>query len=372
MAAHSSFAAGIAVLVSLAFPATGAAQEVQRTHGPDPAPAASPVAPFASTAADGDWCGDDVAGAHQLNNGEYRYHAVYAHPSDRPSRLAGLGDTLQQDAFGASALLEREYGRAIRFDVGTACGPAQLDISQVRLPFTDAQLQALAAAGGTATFDAVAAALRVHGFAVAANDTDATQLAPLRENFLVWLDGPAPARSCGQGTALLDSSRSETNLNNLGGKLAVIFRNGRDFCGEDVIRHEIGHNLGALQPDAPNTTDGVHCDDAFEDTMCAWEAPKLVGGPFNGLYFDYGNDDYWDPPQGAPLGWWTVNLSRFICPDANCNRPPKAAETRARTASDRRIPTLRHPRKRAGRHHRKPRARSGWKKGPRPARFGTR
>ena len=119
----------------------------------------------------------------------------------------------------------------------------------------------------------------------------------------------------------IDSTRSDTNMNNVGGKLAVVFRDGSDFCGPDVVRHEIGHNLGALQPDAPNTTDGVHCNDAFEDTMCSWEAPKLVDGPFNGLYFDYGNDDYWDPPQGAPLGWLTVNLSRFLCPDAHCNRP---------------------------------------------------
>ena len=87
-----------------------------------------------------------------------------------------------------------------------------------------------------------------------------------------------------------------------------------------MVRHEIGHNLGALQPEAPHTTDGVHCNDAFEDTMCGSESPKIVGADFNGLYFDYGNDDYWDPPRGRPLRWWTVNLSWFICPDARCNR----------------------------------------------------
>jgi hypothetical protein len=44
--------------------------------------------------------------------------------------------------------------------------------------------------------------------------------------------------------------------------------------------------------------------------------------------FDYGKDDYWDPgaeqptaqnPDGSPgpterLGWWALNLSRYICP----------------------------------------------------------
>jgi hypothetical protein len=333
MAAHPRFLAGIAVVFSLVAPASSSAQVVQRTHGPDPATVSAPTATAAAAASAVDWCANPDPAANQYDNGEYRYHAVYAHPSDRPSRLAAIGAELQQAAFGASELIEHEYGRAIRFDVGTPCGPGQLDISEVRLPFTEDQLAALAAADHTATFNAVGAALRERGFAVAPNDASADDLTALTENYLVWLDGPGPPRSCGQGTALLDSTRSETNLNNLGGKLALIFRDGRDFCGDDVVRHEIGHNLGALQPDAPNTTDGVHCNDAYEDTMCEWQAPKLADGPFNGLYFDYGNDDYWDPPQGAPLGWWTLNLSRFLCLDAQCNRPPSARKVLAAAPS---------------------------------------
>lgn len=320
MAAHPRLVASLAVLASLAAPAAASAQSVQRTHGPDPAAAIEAPARATAAATPLDWCPNTDPAANQFQNGDYRYHAVYAHPADRPSRLAALGAALQQDAFGASALIEREYGRAIRFDIGTPCGQGQLDISAVQLPFTEAQLGALAAVGHTATFDAIAAALRQRGLGVAPNEARVDQLAALNENFLVWLDGPGPPRSCGQGTALLDNSRSQTNLNNLGGKLALIFRDGRGFCGADVVRHEIGHNLGALQPDAPNTTDGVHCNDAFEDTMCEWQAPKLVDGPFNGLYFDYGNDDYWDPPGGQPLKWWTLNLSWFLCPNASCNR----------------------------------------------------
>ena len=341
MAAHRLVVAVIVALVSVAAPAQSSAQGVQRTHGPDPVSAIMPTAHAAAGASQVDWCANTDPAANQFENGQYRYHAVYAYPADRPSRLGALGAEFQADAFGASALIEQQYGRAIRFDVGTPCGPGQLDISAVQLPFTADQLGALASATHTATFDAVAAALRQRGFPVAPNDATVDQLAALHENYVVWLDGAAPAQSCGQGTALLDSTRSETNLNNMGGKLALIFRDGRDFCGEDVVRHEIGHNLGALQPDAPNTTDGVHCNDAFEDTMCQWQSPKLVGGPFNGLYFDYGNDDYWDPPQGAPLGWWTVNLSRFICPDASCNRPAGSTDRAARAARKRRVPVIR-------------------------------
>lgn len=325
MPTHPRRIAGIAALiVSLAAPAAASAQPVQHTHGPDRATAAT-TAPTASVSAAGDWCPNTDPAGNQLDNGPYRYHAVYAHPADRGSRLSTLGARLQQDAFDASSVIERQYGRAIRFDVGTPCGRGQLDITEVRLPYTEAQLAELAAGVHTATFQAVATALRTHGFGVSTDDESRDQIATRTENFLVWLDGPAPARSCGQGTAMLDGTRSDSNLNNFGGKLAMIYKHGTDFCNSDVVRHEIGHNLGALQPAAPNTTDGVHCNDAFEDTMCGVESPKIVDGDFGGLYFDYGNDDYWDPPNGAPLGWWTLNLSRFICPDRNCNRPDPPA-----------------------------------------------
>src|SRR5687767_8038919 len=119
MAAHPRLVAALAVLASLAAPAASSAQDVQRTHGPDPAAAIQAPARAAAAASAADWCANTDPAANQLANGDYRYHAVYAYPSDRPSRLAELGAQLQEDAFGASALLEREYGRAIRFDLGT-------------------------------------------------------------------------------------------------------------------------------------------------------------------------------------------------------------------------------------------------------------
>jgi hypothetical protein len=58
--------------------------------------------------------------------------------------------------------------------------------------------------------------------------------------------------------------------------------------------------------------------------MCYRAAPQRARGDFQSEYFDYGNDDYWDPPQGKPLAWWTVNLNRFLCDSATCNRPAAA------------------------------------------------
>jgi hypothetical protein len=79
-----------------------------------------------------------------------------------------------------------------------------------------------------------------------------------------------------------------------------------------------------VQPGAPHLAPGSHCDDAYEDTMCVPSSPRVANGE-QGLFFDYGNDDYWDPPSGPALGWWTADLNRFLCPDATCNVPAPTA-----------------------------------------------
>lgn len=267
------------------------------------------------------WCGDQRSSDNSENavdNGAYSYHAIYALPADAPDRFAQFATSLQADAFQASALLERSYGRAVRFDLGTSCGPQYLDISVVRLPQTTAQMQALAPTA-TGTLEAVSNGIDAAGFKTI-RSTDTVESASVRtRNYLVWIDGPAPSGSCGQATSYDDARRDPANLNNLGGKVAIVFPSGSGgFCSSNTARHEIGHNLGALQPVAPNAFDGAHCADAYEDTMCYSQAPKVAGGQ-RGQFFDYGNDDYWDPPQGAGLAWWTANLNRFLCPDAACN-----------------------------------------------------
>ena len=303
--------------------AAAPAAHAHDSHGPDPRAVDRGAGARFATAASA-WCGTRVR--HDLPGrraAPFRYHAVYLLPRDGRSRFRRVAASLQADAFGASALLERLYGRAIRFDMGTSCGPQYLDISQFRLSATRAKLRRLAASRDQgALFDFVRRDMRRAGFLVTIDKPFYEgRWGPQTINYLAWLDGPAARASCGQATSLVDRRRAFWNANNLGGKVALVFRRGRDFCGPATIRHEIGHNLGALQPQAPNTRDGAHCTDALEDTMCVDDAPRVGGGPKHGEFFDYRNDDYWDPPTGRPLKWWTVNLSWFICPDARCNRP---------------------------------------------------
>ena len=256
------------------------------------------------------WCGtatpsDDVV--DELDNGPMKYHAIYAVPADAPDRFADFAPTIQAGAMGASALIERLRGRAIRFDMGTPCGKRFLDISDVRLRRTTAEWAA--AAQDEATFaTALNEELRAAGFGVM-----------------------SPARRHGRGTSAADQLRrlvrprrrrhlrpghplratraaAPTTLNAWGGKVAVVFRVGDSFCSADGVRHEIGHTLGALVPAAAHAFDGAHCNDAAEDTMCYPGSPSVTDGPFRVQYFDYGDDDYWGPldaldgrPQPVPL-----------------------------------------------------------------------
>src|SRR3954447_342733 len=317
-------AAFFAPTVALASPTVGAPS----THGPDPAAVAAgaeapavPVhaKPRAAKLVPSAWCGTESSSdnlVNEVDNGPFRYHGVYMVAADAPDRFGVLATSMQTDAFQASSLLESSYGRAIRFDIGTSCGPQYLDISVVRMAESSAQLASLARTPD-GTFDAVTRALGAAGFPTIQPSDTTDEAAAHTRNYLVWLDAPAPAGTCGQATIYDDPSRGAENLNNFGGKAAIVFRNGDGFCSSNAARHEIGHNLGALQRIAPHAFDGSHCNDAYEDTMCYPNSP-LVGDGQRGQFFDYGNDDYWSLP-GSPLPWWTIDENRFLCPDASCN-----------------------------------------------------
>src|SRR5436190_5216321 len=172
------------------------------THGPDPAAvAAGPEAPAlpVNTArrisvklVPQTWCGTETSSddtAHEVDNGAFRYHAIYMLASDAPDRFSSLATSMQTDALQASSLLETSYGRAIRFDLGTSCGPQYLDISVVRMPQTSAQLSALARTP-SGTYDAAVAALDAAGYETIQPDDTVEDASARTRNYLVWLDAP--------------------------------------------------------------------------------------------------------------------------------------------------------------------------------------
>lgn len=251
----------------------------------------------------------DVAG----RSGLAMVHAIYVYAKEKPNRFSTFGAMFQADVRDASRLLETRYGRGIRFDerpdIRGVDRPTVVDITVFRSRYRSAQLSA------TNQFDVVAGELAADG-----------RFSNPDKKYVVFLD--APSQYCGQGELWQDTQRNASNASEQR-TLGIVYRpydpntaSTGGFCRGRTLRHEIGHNLGALQSLAPHAFDGAHCADSAEDTMCY----RFADTPDTGAaVFDYGNDDYWDPIAAggtAKLAWWTVNLSRFVCPPGgDCSQP---------------------------------------------------
>jgi hypothetical protein len=232
--------------------------------------------------------------------GKPQLHAVYVLPADaKQNRFAQYAAMFQADAFQASAFLKSERGRELRWDLAERDGARYLDITVVRSAYKTKQLTT--------------------GNQFSLVGQDLSRVFPSsNKKFVVWLD--ASSKYCGQGTLYQDARRVAGNYNERR-TTGIVYRpySASDaatggWCRGRTLLHEIGHNLGALQQVAPNAFDGAHCDDDDNDVMCYTGAAAYDSGD---PQFDHGSDDYWDP-AGGKLGWWTVNLNKFLCPATGC------------------------------------------------------
>ena len=300
------------------------------THGPDPkdldsrgrVEAAAPYAVDAKPAwSASQYDGQAFATDQPDLTAEPTFHALYVYPSDRAGRFAQFAAMFQADAAQASQRLAGLYGRGLRFDYRAG---GYLDITVVRSAKTNSKLSV------NTQFDVVKNELASRGLL---NDPN--------KKYVVWLD--AGSNYCGQGELYPDTRRTSDNSNQRS-TLSIVYRpyssGSADggFCRGRTLAHELGHNMGALQRQAPNAFDGAHCDDSAEDVMCY---PSKTRNDTGGEAFDYRNDDYWDPAanprsgSAATLPWWTVNLSKYVCATTGCggaapsptNQPPVAGFT---------------------------------------------
>lgn len=245
-----------------------------------------------------------------------QFHAVYMYPSDGVNRFAQFAAKFQADARATSSALGTWYGRGLRWDerLGSDGSTRFLDITVVK---AKANTRTLA---GSKQFSTVQSELTTKG------------LTNSNKKYLVWLD--ASSSYCGQSSISKDASRSVSNLNNRR-TTAVVYRykgysqtdpTTGGWCGWGTALHEMAHSLGAVQSVAPNIADYTHCDDNANDILCGY-ASTIPYDASKPRLFDYGNDDYWDPAadpssgSNARLGWWTVNLNRFVCPTLGCGQP---------------------------------------------------
>ena len=298
----------------------------------EPAPAAPAPAPAAASAPAPTWCGtestrDDTANA--ASNAP-QFKVVYAHASDQPNRFSSYANLIQGDVKAASDRVMTESGgtRTIRFDMGTSCGPQFVDITVVRLPNPAGHYTV----GGGAQFDRTAADVR------AALGPSATV-----RNYVIYADGLSHPDAAGQGELYADDRPGADNPHNSGGLFAMLWgRGGSDFfagaaSSSEVLVHEVGHNLGAVQDSAPHSTGAGHCNEGH-DVMCYSD-----GGPRSTMThpcpeapvgldaFDCNKDDYFSPSPAAGsylATHWNTYSSRFTCPTVECGARPLAPVAR--------------------------------------------
>jgi len=195
-------------------------------------------------------------------------------------------------------------------------------------------------AAGDDSVDAVIDAAQAAGF-----DDPATK-------YTISYEGDA-VDYCGVGSLYADDRLSADNANNTAGNSSYGLILDRCWNG-DTPMHENGHNMGAVQPAAPNSTgSGFHCAQDL-DVMCY--SPD--GGDLNQTgtvrdcadrtHFDCGHDDYFDaaPEPGEYLAsHWNVGspLNRYLAfAGPSANSPPTTGDDSAVVEKDvaRDVPVL--------------------------------
>jgi hypothetical protein len=290
------------------------------------------------------WCGtrlidDDTAHA-AFPASQKQIKVVYAYGSDAPDNSAQWRDALQANVSRIEQYLTLQTGgrRALRFDMGTVCGPQYVDIQVVALQSPrSAYLD---------DFYAVADEVR------AATGDDTRDLFILADDLT---DGTTGVYGTGEVIPTDDrpDAANEHNYGQLTGIMWAPAGTQPDATGwqPTVMLHEISHNLGAVQWSAPHTTHPAndqsgtyaHCWDG-QDVMCYADGPAMAhpyvsnvcplgDGPIPQTY-DCGRDDYFnpDPATGSYLAThWNVYNSAFMgsckqlgmaCGDAIVPSPP--------------------------------------------------
>ena len=262
---------------------------------------------------------------------------IYAYASDQPNRFATYGPVIEAGASAMAGFVGQESGntKSIQFDLGTANGPACLDIQTIALPHTQAYYQASDEKQTYAAFGNLSR--DVH--AALGQQPDAAR------NYLIYADNISSNTYGGLGDAPGDDSVAGAS-EGVGDYNAVLFgRNGTDFFGSstsyapgttsqtlmNVSLHELSHNLGAVHYSAPHTTSKGHCTDSW-DIMCYPDGgkPMISPPPCQGAYsashqaYDCNKDDYFNPapaPGSYLATHWNLYNSVFMCPIKDCAPP---------------------------------------------------
>lgn len=267
------------------------------SHGPDAPPAGydvkEDVPPVESVASESTSAATTAAGTVQCyGNGTdgNRVQVLYIYSGT--SRYQQYLSSFQAWAKGMDDIYSRSAGktggvRHIRFQTDADCVPT---VTPVQV-----------SSGAISSFSTMINELRSRGY----NRTD--------RKYTVYGDANV---YCGIGEFTGDTRKSADNRSNFGPHFA---RTDAGCWGADVIAHELGHNLGAVNNNAPNTSKGAHCTDEY-DVMCYSDSPyyppmRYVCASTQASLLDCNNDDYYhtNPPAGSYLAqYWNMADSVFL------------------------------------------------------------
>ncbi|WP_234443369.1 RICIN domain-containing protein [Streptomyces sp. NRRL B-24484] len=284
------------------------------------APAPSATAKPARTAAAGP--ADQTVQCDGDGSTGNRVQVVYAHGpgKDRYAQYAASFRKWAADADTIYYASAQETGgvRHIRYVTAADCTPSVLN---VELP--DSAL---------AEFSAMNNALAQKGF----NRKD--------RKYMVFADANV---YCGIGTFNGDERPGQDNLSNFGPSYG---RTDSGCWSGSTAAHELGHNLGAVNNSAPNTSRGAHCTDEW-DVMCYSDSPYYptmrTVCPERGHdeRLDCNHDDYYNtsPKAGSYLAThWNIANNQFLMTGGGSTNPnpnPSPSPTSSPTPSPKPSPT---------------------------------
>jgi len=279
------------------------------THGPDPAPAnvdvrvpvatdtlAGTAAALPAPTAGPGTNGNGIACTGDGTSG-YRVEAIYA--------VAGGTDRYADVA----PLIQTSYAPFVEWQYRMSAAETG---GEVHVPFVTAP-----------SADGCSVVVRREVLSSTADDSFSNTISELKargytradRRYMVWMDGNV---LCGIGQLYHDSQPGQTNANN--GSYTA-FARADAGCWGYAEAHEIMHNLGGVQPDAPHGTANSHCWDE-NDEMCYDDdgsgpvVMQSVCATRDSRLFDCNHDDYFHagvPPAGTWLAsHWNTYNSRFL------------------------------------------------------------
>ncbi|MGW4165206.1 RICIN domain-containing protein [Streptomyces sp. NPDC004788] len=249
-----------------------------------------------------------------------RVQVVYVHGSDR-DRYAEYVASFRKWAADADliyATSAKETGgvRHIRYVTAADCTPTVLDIE---LP-----------ASALSEFSATNNALAARG------------LGRRDRKYMIFADTNV---YCGIGTFAGDERPGQNNQSNFGPSYG---RTDAGCWGGHTAAHELGHNLGAVNNSAPNSSRGAHCTDEY-DVMCYSDTPYypqmryVCSDQAAENILDCNHDDYFhtNPRAGSYLAThWNVADNQFLMRSEGGTTPdPNPSPTPTPTPTPTRQPT---------------------------------